>query len=172
MGREPATACVGAARCPAARSRSLRPATAPASPVPLQTHTHACRALFCSTLDGKTSMVRQLEPGMHIDGHPHTVRLRSATARARPPRCPLVRSRSRSPLPLAAAAESTAAPPIARAAQITQLQRFIPQLVFIERPGGGGSDGGEGSAAPPPPPAAAPNIQTAPSLAAALGVPP
>lgn len=31
------------------------------------------RVLFCSTLEGKTSIVRQLEPELHIDGHPQTV---------------------------------------------------------------------------------------------------
>ena len=31
------------------------------------------RLLFCSTLDGKVSIVRQLEPQLHIDGHPKTV---------------------------------------------------------------------------------------------------
>ena len=31
------------------------------------------RVLCCSTLDGKISIARQLEPGLHIDGHPHTV---------------------------------------------------------------------------------------------------
>lgn len=31
------------------------------------------RALFCSTLDGKVSIVRQLEPDLHIDAHPQTV---------------------------------------------------------------------------------------------------
>jgi hypothetical protein len=31
------------------------------------------RVLFCSTLDGKISMVRQLEPELHIDGHAATV---------------------------------------------------------------------------------------------------
>jgi hypothetical protein len=34
----------------------------------------AHRVLFCSTLEGKVSLVRQLEPELHIDGHPHTVR--------------------------------------------------------------------------------------------------
>ena len=33
----------------------------------------AHRVLCCSTLDGKISIARQLEPGLHIDGHPHTV---------------------------------------------------------------------------------------------------
>ena len=32
------------------------------------------RVLFCSTLDGKVSIVRQLEPDLHVDGHPQTVR--------------------------------------------------------------------------------------------------
>lgn len=31
------------------------------------------RILFCSTLEGKVSMVRQLEPELHIDGHSTTV---------------------------------------------------------------------------------------------------
>ena len=31
------------------------------------------RVLFCSTLEGKVSIVRQLEPDLHIDGHPTTV---------------------------------------------------------------------------------------------------
>lgn len=31
------------------------------------------RLLFCSTLTGKVSLVRQLEPGLHVDGHPATV---------------------------------------------------------------------------------------------------
>lgn len=31
------------------------------------------RALFCGTLAGKVSLVRQLEPELHIDGHPQTV---------------------------------------------------------------------------------------------------
>ena len=35
------------------------------------------RMLFCSTLEGKVSIVRQLEPDLHIDGHPNTVRLPS-----------------------------------------------------------------------------------------------
>ena len=30
------------------------------------------RLLFCSTLEGKVSLVRQLEPGLHIDGHART----------------------------------------------------------------------------------------------------
>ena len=34
----------------------------------------AQRLLFCSTLDGKVSIVRQLEPQLHIDAHPKTVR--------------------------------------------------------------------------------------------------
>ncbi|KAK9838189.1 hypothetical protein WJX81_007822 [Elliptochloris bilobata] len=33
----------------------------------------AHRLLFCSTLEGKVSMVRQLEPELHIDGDPQTV---------------------------------------------------------------------------------------------------
>ena len=32
------------------------------------------RLVFCSTLEGKVSIVRQLEPDLHIDGHPTTVR--------------------------------------------------------------------------------------------------
>ncbi len=32
------------------------------------------RVLCCSTLEGKISIARQLEPGLHIDGHPVTVR--------------------------------------------------------------------------------------------------
>ena len=31
------------------------------------------RLVFCSTLEGKVSIVRQLEPELHIDGHPSTV---------------------------------------------------------------------------------------------------
>lgn len=31
------------------------------------------RVLFCATLDGKMSLVRQLEPDLHIDGHSKTV---------------------------------------------------------------------------------------------------
>lgn len=31
------------------------------------------RLVFCSTLEGKVSIVRQLEPDLHIDGHPSTV---------------------------------------------------------------------------------------------------
>ncbi|DBA73366.1 TPA: hypothetical protein ACH3X1_011410 [Trebouxia sp. C0004] len=31
------------------------------------------RLVFCSTLEGKVSIVRQLEPELHIDGHPATV---------------------------------------------------------------------------------------------------
>eukprot|EP00891_Asterochloris_glomerata_P008525 jgi/Astpho2/8525/fgenesh1_pg.00125_%23_30_t len=31
------------------------------------------RALFCSTLEGKNSMVRQLDAQLHIDGHPSTI---------------------------------------------------------------------------------------------------
>ncbi|KAL0043384.1 hypothetical protein WJX79_003269 [Trebouxia sp. C0005] len=31
------------------------------------------RLIFCSTLEGKVSIVRQLEPELHIDGHPTTV---------------------------------------------------------------------------------------------------
>ena len=34
----------------------------------------AHRLLFCSTLEGKVSIVRQLEPELHIDGDPGTVR--------------------------------------------------------------------------------------------------
>ena len=41
------------------------------------------RVLFCSTLEGKVSIVRQLEPDLHIDGHSTTVRLPSF------PPCPL-----------------------------------------------------------------------------------
>lgn len=37
----------------------------------------AHRLLFCSTLEGKVSIVRQLEPELHIDGDPGTVRPRS-----------------------------------------------------------------------------------------------
>lgn len=33
------------------------------------------RLIFCSTLEGKVSIVRQLEPELHIDGHPSTVSL-------------------------------------------------------------------------------------------------
>lgn len=33
----------------------------------------AHRLLFCSTLEGKVSIVRQLEPDLHIDGHARTV---------------------------------------------------------------------------------------------------
>ena len=33
----------------------------------------AHRVLFCSTLEGKVSIVRQLEPELHIDGHHQTV---------------------------------------------------------------------------------------------------
>lgn len=33
------------------------------------------RLLFCSTLEGKESIVRQLEPELHIDGHQLTVSL-------------------------------------------------------------------------------------------------
>ena len=31
------------------------------------------RVLCCSTLEGKISIARQLEPGLHIDSHPDTV---------------------------------------------------------------------------------------------------
>lgn len=31
------------------------------------------RLLFCGSLDGKVSVVRQLEPGLHVDAHPGTV---------------------------------------------------------------------------------------------------
>ena len=31
------------------------------------------RLLFCSSLEGKASIVRQLEPQLHIDGHSRTV---------------------------------------------------------------------------------------------------
>lgn len=34
------------------------------------------RLIFCSTLEGKVSIVRQLEPELHIDGHPTTVSVR------------------------------------------------------------------------------------------------
>lgn len=37
------------------------------------------RVLFCSTLDGKVSIVRQLEPDLHVDGHPQTVRQSDAS---------------------------------------------------------------------------------------------
>lgn len=78
------------------------------------------RALFCETLIGKVSMVRQLEADIHIDGRPSTV---------------------------------------------SDLQRFVQQLVLVEAPGqekpAGSSSG----------PLAANNIQHAPSLAAALGLP-
>ena len=40
----------------------------------------AHRVLFCSTLEGKTSIVRQLEPELHVDGHPHTVRCTSSSS--------------------------------------------------------------------------------------------
>lgn len=40
------------------------------------------KLLFCSTLEGKVSMVRQLEPELHIDGHPSTVRAHLCVARA------------------------------------------------------------------------------------------
>lgn len=33
------------------------------------------RLLFCGTLAGKVSMVRQLDPELHVDAHPQTVRL-------------------------------------------------------------------------------------------------
>lgn len=32
------------------------------------------RVLFCGTLEGKVSLVRQLEPDMHVDGESRTVR--------------------------------------------------------------------------------------------------
>ncbi|KAL4424243.1 hypothetical protein ABPG75_001544 [Micractinium tetrahymenae] len=72
------------------------------------------RALFCGTLDGKVSLVRQLEPDLHIDGHEKTV---------------------------------------------SDLQRFVKQLVLVQQPGAAGSSL-----------AAAGNIQLAPSLGAALGL--
>lgn len=31
------------------------------------------KLLCCDTLDGKISLVRQLEPGLHVDGHPATI---------------------------------------------------------------------------------------------------
>jgi len=31
------------------------------------------KLLFCSTLEGKVSIVRQLEPDLHVDGHPGTI---------------------------------------------------------------------------------------------------
>jgi hypothetical protein len=31
------------------------------------------KLLCCDTLDGKVSLVRQLEPGLHVDGHPATI---------------------------------------------------------------------------------------------------
>lgn len=82
----------------------------------------ARRLLFCSTLEGKASFVRQLEPELHVDAHPRTV---------------------------------------------SDLQRFVKQLVLVAPPGqqaalpAGGSGGGGAAAA---------NVQHAPSLAAALGV--
>ena len=33
----------------------------------------AHRLIFCSTLEGKVSIVRQLEPELHVDGHATTV---------------------------------------------------------------------------------------------------
>jgi len=33
------------------------------------------RLVFCSALEGKVSIVRQLEPELHVDGHPVSVRL-------------------------------------------------------------------------------------------------
>lgn len=33
----------------------------------------ACRLLFCSTEDGKASMVRQLSPDVHVDASQKTV---------------------------------------------------------------------------------------------------
>ncbi|KAK9824912.1 hypothetical protein WJX74_005715 [Apatococcus lobatus] len=65
------------------------------------------RLLFCSTLEGKVSMVRQLEPGLHVD---------------------------------------------AAAATIESLQRFMPQLLYIQQ-------------AHLPPPASGSNIGIARSLA-------
>eukprot|EP00877_Chromochloris_zofingiensis_P010014 jgi/Chrzof1/5266/Cz15g20020.t1 len=38
---------------------------------PRQIKTH--KVLFCSTLEGKVSLVRQLEPDLHIDGHARTI---------------------------------------------------------------------------------------------------
>ena len=38
------------------------------------------RVLCCSTLEGKVSIVRQLEPELHIDGHPQTVILKVLAA--------------------------------------------------------------------------------------------
>lgn len=55
----------------------------PARPLP---HARGCplprpaRLLFCGTLLGKVSIVRQLEPELHIDGHPQTVRCRPPAA--------------------------------------------------------------------------------------------
>ncbi len=34
------------------------------------------RLVFCSALEGKVSIVRQLEPELHVDGHPTTVSVR------------------------------------------------------------------------------------------------
>ncbi|KAL4442723.1 hypothetical protein ABPG77_006717 [Micractinium sp. CCAP 211/92] len=72
------------------------------------------RVLFCGTLDGKVSLVRQLEPDLHFDGHEKTV---------------------------------------------SDLQRFVKQLVLVQPPGAAGSSA-----------AAAGNVQLSPSLGAALGL--
>ncbi|KAI7838841.1 hypothetical protein COHA_007455 [Chlorella ohadii] len=81
------------------------------------------RLLFCGTLLGKVSIVRQLEPELHIDGHQQTV---------------------------------------------SDLQRFVKQLVLVGPPylaqqAAAVPSGGPGLAGP--------NVQHAPSLAAAMGLP-
>ena len=37
------------------------------------THSWVRRLLFCSTLEGKVAIVRQLEPDLHVDSATHTV---------------------------------------------------------------------------------------------------
>lgn len=48
---------------------ALASGAGPAPPGTIRPH----RLLFCSTLEGKVSIVRQLEPDLHVDGHPMTV---------------------------------------------------------------------------------------------------
>lgn len=141
------------------------------------------RLLFCGTREGKASMVRQLEPQLHIDADAETVRRHPAggwervqgrrrgrqVARGVWSVCgwgsdgalhpctsspyPCMDSSPFKVLPLKSLRIDQTSPPQCDPPQIRQLQRFVPSLVLV---------GGKGVVA-------GGNVRHEPDLAVALG---
>lgn len=139
----------------------------------------AARLLFCGTLLGKVSIVRQLEPEVHIDGHQQTVGTGCCSCACMVPSC-LAEALVLLIVPvdhagaalLAAQSEPQAAtwlPATSLHTQVSDLQRFVKQLVLVGPP-----HLAQQAAAVPSgsgPGLAGPNVQHATSLAAAMGLP-